>query len=140
MFGLSYVLLKLVFMDVSFISGLFWSRMGMVLGAIILISIPNQRKAIFSAPRRSSGESKVIFISNKVLAGAASVLIYYAVKIGDVVFVNAIQGVQYVFILVFGTILAKKFPQLFDEHEHDIALRKVFGTICIVLGLVLLFV
>jgi len=81
----------------------------------------------------------VVFFLNKVLAAAAFALLYFAIKIGNVVFVNAVQGVQYVFITLIGMTLLKISPSIFRRHIQKMTGRKMFATSLIILGLALIF-
>ncbi len=137
--GFSFVTLKLFFESTDFVSGLFWTRWGVVLAALVMLAFPKPRKEIFSAFSSSGVEAKVIFFLNKVLAAAAFALLYYAIKIGNVVFVNAVQGIQYVFILAMGAVLLHLSPGLFKRHVQPMNRRKAFATGLIVIGLALVF-
>lgn len=140
LFGLSYVFLKYFFNTTDFINGLFWTRLGMVGGALSLLAYSGTREQIFKSFDAAPPSSKTIFILNKILAGTAFVILYYAIKIGSVVFVNALQGLQYVFILLIGAFLIKKMPRLFEKHIHEHMPRKIAAIILIVTGFFLLFV
>ncbi|MBX4189892.1 hypothetical protein KW791_01160 [Candidatus Parcubacteria bacterium] len=136
--GVSYIALKLLFLSTNFVSGLFWSRSGMLLGGLSLLLFSKSRSEIVESFHNIRTEPGVIFILNKFLAGFAFVLLYYAVKIGSVAFVNALQGVQYIFILIFGSIstimgTASPIDQKFNW-------RKGIATLGIVSGLILLFI
>ena len=137
--ALSYVTLKLFFNMTDFVNGLFWTRIGLLMGASLLMAVPRPRRDILATLRSSSHETKFVFIANKILAAIAFILIYYAIRIGDVVFVNAVQGVQYVFILIIGAVLYHAIPRLFEHHRRDASWRKIVATICIVVGVALLF-
>ncbi len=138
--GFSFVTLKLFFQSTDFVNGLFWTRWGVVLAAVIVLLFPKPRREIFSAFSQSGVEAKIVFFLNKVLAAVAFALLYYAIKIGDVVFVNAVQGVQYVFILLMGVALLGISPGLFKKHIQPMTRRKAIATSIIVLGLALIFI
>jgi len=107
-FGFSSVTLKYVFNISTFIDGLFWSRLGSVAGALTLLVFSSSRRQIFDSLKAAPPSSKFLFGLNKVLSAAGFLVLYYAVKLGSVVFVNALQGLQYVFILLIGVFLASK--------------------------------
>ncbi len=137
-FGISSVALKYIFNLSSFIDGLFWSRLGSVVSALAVLVYPSARRQIFSSFGGAPSGSKFLFGLNKVLAAAGFLVLYYAVKLGSVVFVNALQGLQYVFILIIGIFVAKKLPMLFERHLHEKPARKVIATVLIVVGFFLL--
>ncbi len=140
LFGFSYVTLKYFFTTTDFINGFFWTRFGMIGGALSLLIYPGTRRQITGSFGVASPRSKFIFVFNKVLAGAGFITLYYAIKIGDVVFVNAIQGLQFVFILIIGAFLVRRMPMLFEKHVHERVGRKIVAAIFIFVGLFLIFV
>lgn len=137
-FGFSYLTLKYVFTVTDFVNGLFWTRLGLVGSALAILVYPPARRQIFGSFSSAPPSSKFLFAINKVLAAAAFIVLYYAIKIGSVVFVNALQGLQYVFILLIGFFIAKKMPLLFERHLHEKIARKIVATILIFVGFFLL--
>lgn len=136
--GLSSIALKYIFNVSSFVDGLFWSRVGLVVSALALLIFPSPRRQIISSFNASPPSSKFLFGINKVLAGVAALILFYAIKLGSVVFVSALQGLQYVFILLFAMLVARKFPMLFEKHLHEKTARKVIATVLIFVGFFLL--
>lgn len=139
-FGISYVLLKYYFLSTNFVNGLFWTRLGLVSGALLLLLFPKPRREIVNTVNRSNHDTKFIFFLNKFLAAAAFILLYYSIKIGNVVFINALQGVQYVFILMISTPFYRILPSLFEHHRNDLIWRRITASVIIIIGLILLFI
>lgn len=139
-FAASAVLLKLIFLQTNFIDGFFWSRMTNVVGALFLLAIPANRQAIFHGYRRTSHKMKWLVISNKALGGFAGALTLLAISMGSVTIVNAMAGLQFVFLIVFAYFGAQWFPHAFkgEVHEHKFP-HQIYGIICIVAGLAALF-
>ncbi len=140
LFGFSYVTLKYFFTTTDFINGLFWTRLGMIGGAFLFLVNPDTRRQIAGSFSVSSPRSKFIFVFNKILAGAGFIILYYAIKIGSVVFVSAIQGLQFIFIIIIGAFLVRRMPMLFEKHIHERIGRKIIAAILIFAGLFFLFV
>lgn len=142
LFGLSSVLIKMIFTETGFWNGFFWSRMANVVIALLLLIWPKNFKAIFGHLRHSSGQTKSLVVANKVLAGFTFLLILFAIKLGDVSVVNAIGGTQFVFLIVLALIFAKKFPHYFPDSikKKTALIQKVVATALIVLGYYLLFI
>lgn len=137
-FGLFYVLSKYVYLHQPFISGFIWGRLGSFLGALILLALPQTRKIIFGVSGAVKQKTKIslIFISSLSLAALAFFLVNYAVSLGNVSLVNALQGVQYIFLLFVVILLAKKFPQLLDEKiTKGAIIQKLLAILLISLGL-----
>ncbi|MDP3954294.1 MAG: DMT family transporter [bacterium] len=139
--GLSGVLIKRIFLETTFIDGFFWTRMANVLIAVLLLFWPGVLKKIKSRTKESSRGSKWLIIGNKLMAGIAFFLVLYAIKIGNVSVVNALNGSQFLFLLLFAVIFTKKMPEYFFEtvHKHVVVGQKLAGTLLIVAGLLFLF-
>ncbi len=140
LFGFSYTTLKYFFNSTDFINGLFWSRMGLVGGALFLLLIPPARNKIINSFGSSAPRSKTLFLFNKALAAGAFVILYYSIKIGNVVFVNALQGLQYVAVLLFSFLLGDRFSKLFEKHAREHYWRTILGVIFISAGLFVIFI
>lgn len=139
LFALSFVLAKRVFVDVNFINGLIWTRFGMVAGALSLFLIPSVGRTIIKSFRTTTRGVKSLFLVDKTLAGIAFIMILYAIKLGPVSLVNALQGVQYIFLILFVILFAKKFPFMKQERLFRLGLvQKLTALVFIVAGLAIL--
>lgn len=141
LFGISLVLTKIVFSQMSFIDGFFWSRIANVFGGLLLLLWPANRQAIIHGIKMSSRRVRYAIIANKALAGLAFLLILIGINLGNVSIVNALSGVQFIFILILAVIFSKKLPAYVFENVHrkNIVLQKVLGITLIFAGLVFLF-
>lgn len=143
-FGATVFLGKLVFLETDFLSGFFWTRASDVVVALALLLSPAARRAIFHGGKHSSGTSKAVVVGNKILGGVAGVLTAYAVSLGPVAVVNALSGLQFVFLFAFAFLFARpaarasRFPDPEVSHGHGGA-RSALGVALIVLGLALLY-
>lgn len=142
LFGLSSVFVKIIFNQTTFINGFFWSRMANVLGAASLLLWPANLKAVTNNLKRSTGETKFLILGNKVLSGLAFILILAAIKLGNVSVVNALGGIQFVFLLLFAFIFTYTMPEHFHEavHRRHNRIKKIAASGLIIIGLYLLFV
>lgn len=137
-FGLAYVLLKLTFGEANFISGLVWSRLGGFVAALALLLLPGTIKGLRSSAGSATG-MKFAMLGGQALAAAGGLMNSFAITMASVTLVNALQGIQYVFLLALAALVSFKFPQFFrDEFSFAAVLRKASGTVLIVLGLALL--
>ncbi|MAF20446.1 MAG: hypothetical protein CMI55_02065 [Parcubacteria group bacterium] len=135
-FAGSYVLTKFVFMEQPFISGFVWIRMGGILGAVLLIFWPGGRQEIFKVSKSIKAKTGGLVIFSKSLSAGAFILLNYAIYLGSVALVNALQGIQYVFLLVIALFLSRKFPQIIKEQISDtIIIQKIIAILLIGLGL-----
>lgn len=141
LFGLASVWMKEIFTQTTFWNGFFWSRMGNAVVAIAFLAWPANFWAILGHLRRSTGQTKALVAGNKVLASLAFLLILWAIQLGDVAVVNAMGGMQFVFLIILTLIFAKKFPYYFiDAVKVKSALtQKIVAITLIVGGYFLLF-
>lgn len=80
-----------------------------------------------------------VFMANKALAAGAFILLNYAISLGSVTVANALQGTQYVFLLLLATAVSVGWPKLFREELSRMAVwQKVSGIVLVSLGVVLL--
>lgn len=140
-FGLSSVLIKLLFLKTSFLDAFFWSRLANVFGALLLLLWPGNAKAVFRNLKTSIWRTKFLVVGNKFLAGLAFLFLLAAIKLGEVSLVNALNVSQYVFLLLFALLFAKKFPDYILESRHHgwIVWHKLVATGLIIAGFYLLF-
>lgn len=85
------------------------------------------------------GVVSIVFIGNKTLAAGAFILLNYAISLGSVTVVNALQGTQYVWLLLLAAAVSVWWPKLFREELSRVAVwQKVGGVVLVSVGLVLL--
>jgi len=135
-FGIYYVLLKHVYDQGTFVSGFCWTRVGSFLASFLFLIPGRNRRLIFGGTKTLKLNSGVLVLFNKTLSGIAFALLNYAIAIGSVTLVNAMQGLQYVFLLIIVAFLSKEYPKILAEQIHKKALtQKIFAIIIIGLGL-----
>ncbi|MEK7647013.1 MAG: EamA family transporter [Patescibacteria group bacterium] len=141
LFGIFYVSVKYVFTHQPFLSGFIWTRLGSFAGALILLVPKSNREVIFNSVRTLNARVGGFFIANKILAGIAFLILNYAIYLGSVTLVNALQGVQYFFILAFSIFLSARIPQFFEEKiTRSIIMQKISAILLTGIGLALLVV
>ena len=110
------------FIDQAFISGFVWSRIGGFLMALSFLLIPSARRGILHQPRqKNKGSTAGLFVTGQVAGALGFVLVNYAISLAPVSLVNAMQGVQYTFLLVMVILLSKKFLKILSD--------KLFGGV-----------
>jgi drug/metabolite transporter (DMT)-like permease len=139
-FGLSYALLKWTFNTAGFINGIFWTRMGFVGLALVTLVWPPNYREVFQSYRGAPVSSRFIFIGNKVLAAAASITLYFAIKLGEVSFVNALLGTQFLFTFLLAVVFKDKLPSVRENLDRSFLKTKLAGIICILIGFILLYI
>jgi len=137
-FALHYVVIKGLFTTTSFDDGFFWSRIAFMLFALTLLLVPVYYEKIAEQTKNTTKKAGAIVFLTKVLAGISSILILKATDLGDVAVVQALGGLQFVFILIIGMM----FGTVCDEggcRQRDIVQKAIFVAI-ISLGVLILFV
>lgn len=142
LFAASYTLNKYVFIDQDFITGFVWTRVGAFLGALLLLLSAANRRDIWQNLRHGDQQTGGLFVGGQIAGAVSFILINYAIAISpSVALVNALQGIQYVFLLVFVIILSRLFPRVLSERlTPSILIQKIAAMILIMVGLVCLFV
>jgi hypothetical protein len=142
--SLSFVLIKYVYLVQPFWNGFIWRSVGGFLMAIcFFVFFPEIKKEIFIKRRKKfPKKTAIIFLTNQTVGAGAAILQNWAiflVPLAYVSFINALQGVQYVFLLIFAIILSFKLPKILKEEiSREIIFQKVAAILLIGAGLVLI--
>lgn len=141
LFGLSAILLKKLFGYAPFFDGFFWSRMGNVFSALLLLAIPSIRNDIFHGLKLVSHKTSLLVILNRVLGGLAFLFIIIAIQLGSVSVVNALSSLQFLFVFVLIFVFKK---YLREQYEHEFrpghVLHKIASMVFIIVGFFVLFI
>jgi len=139
LFALSFTFAKAVYLDQSFISGLIWTRVGIVLAALSFLLFPSFRRDISQTTQNINGGSKMLFLSGQLLAAGGGLLQNYAVSMGSVTLVNALQSTQFAFLFLLTLILSLYFPKILKEDiSRRTLVKKVASLVVISIGLYLI--
>jgi len=151
--GLYFVLAKYVYLNQPFWNSFIWIRSGGIITSFIfLIFFSEVREELtkWLKPRISFSREKalqpqkaaVIFISNQTLGALANVLQNFAVFLAPVAYISlvaALQGSQYLFLLIFTLIISLKFPRVIKEETSTaVVLQKVLAIFLIGAGILIL--
>ena len=138
-FSMSFVLTKLIFNNYQFINGFIWIRIGGGIGAIFMFLNPIVRKEVLRTNKKISFKAGGLAVVSKATSAFSFILLNYAIFLGSVTLVNALQGVQYAFLLTMGYLISKKYPEIIKEKINDgIIAKKVIAIILIITGLAIL--
>jgi len=141
--SLSFVLLKYVYLVQPFWNGFIWTRIGSFLMALCFFIFTREvREEVFQKRISFKKKTMGIFIANQAAGGGASILQNWAISLAPLAYVaviNALQGIQYAFLLIFTTLISLKFPQLLKEEiSKEIIFQKISAILLIGAGLVML--
>lgn len=135
LFAFSLAFLRFVFLNESFINGLFWSRMGSVIGALSIVAVPENFKRIYWAAKKAPRFTPIPFLVNQGLGGTGALLQTFAISLGSATLVSALQGVQYVFVFILAIFLSRPFPELAETLDPEERLVKLVSVAAVAAGL-----
>lgn len=139
--ALSFVLIKIVYSEINFLTGYIVGRFGEFFAGVLLFLLAKKFNG-FQFKDFWQGLSKKaigLFALNKAIAGTFFILLNYAVFLGSVSLIQAMAGVQQVFLLIFATFLASRFPSLISEKiSWKTILVKAIAILVIASGLLAL--
>ena len=117
-FGASIFVAKMVFEHTDFLNGFFWMRTLAVVIALAFLVIPSFRHRIFRSVKQSTHGGWLLVATNKGIAGASSIMFSIAVSLGSVAVVNALNGLQFVFLFLFSILFARYMPRVTSDVAH----------------------
>lgn len=139
LFALSFTLTKYIFDQSNFVSGMVWTRLGFFITALAFLVPTATRKLILNAPKKTKPANIVLYYSSRATGTVAGFLQNFAISLGSVSIVNALQGVQFLFLLLLTTTLSVYFPKVLKEKvTPKIIALKLSAIVLITIGLVLL--
>lgn len=128
---------KYAYSNQPFLSAFIWVRLGTLLLVLSFLLNKVDRRGVYISLRDLfKNKGKYIFFGAQGLAAVGFLLQNYAISLGSVAVVNALQGVQYAFLLILGavvTILYPKGPK--EDISKSVIIEKVVAIILIGIGL-----
>ena len=144
LFALFFVLLKVVYDNITFINGFIWTRLFAFLFVLSFLLIPTVRRSVFA--KKNPIKQKRVLVPALLGKGSGvlgALFQQYAISIAAVsqlAFINALQGVQYITLLALVVLIAKYRPRLLKEGLGNTGLLvRSVGIITLIAGLFLLF-
>lgn len=151
-FAVSYFILRFAYDNSNFWTVFVYSRPVLIPVGLLLILIPATRRLIFQTGKVKQAGPQIpywkkmftsgaiwLFGAGQVAAGISQLLLTFAISLANPAVVNALQGVQYVFLFGANILLSKKYPQIFKENTNPSNLLvKGIGIVCICVGLYML--
>ena len=139
-YALFFVGTKYAYNHHDFFSSFIWIRIGSLFLALLLLVGRTSRREILgslkSGQPSGTNRNRFIIIGNQALGAVAFVLQNYAISFGSVALVNALQGVQYAFLLIFGWLFTIFNPKIIKENlSRRVVLQKIAAIILITIGL-----
>ncbi len=142
LFASYYVLIKYIYMNQPFIGSFVWSRLGTFIGTIIILFVPEWRRLIILHQKgQKSPKNLSFFISVRLLAALAFIMLNWAISLGNVALINSLQGVQYLFLIGLVLFLSSRFPKILEEElGGGVLVQKFIGASLVCTGLYMLLI
>lgn len=136
-YSVYFVSSKYAFSHQPFVSAFIWGRLGAAAFVLLFLIRAKDRQEISDFFKKSKpNKNKFLVFLNQGFGSSGFILQNYAVFLGSVALVNALQGIQYAFILVASAILALSAPKLLKEtFSWPIIIQKSIAVLIIGLGL-----
>ncbi|GEM_PF-992979 len=145
--GLANVLSKLAYEQMSFISAFVWLRWFTLLVAVIFVAVLGKWQEIFLANQKKRPEhiqirsALGIFIFGQLAGSAGVILMQYAIKLGNVILVTALSGVQFLFIILMVYLLSSFYPKILKEDiSRNFIGQKIIWSLVLVAGVILILI
>lgn len=141
-FALYSILLKEVLIRTSFDTGFFWVSI-FVTGLSFVLLYSKRVNLTFHTQRkeRHIKATSFILLGNKIIAGIAGILLIKAIEAGEVSIVQALGGLQFVFLFLIAVIIGPLTPLDFGENiKRKDLYSKLIAISIIFVGFVLLFI
>lgn len=138
-FAVSQVFAKITYSAQPFLSAFIWARVGGLLAVVPFLFLVNVRKELkdnFARKEKTNGSKAVVFA--QASGGAGFFLQNYAIKLGSVGIVAAMQGIKYFFLFALIVLLGKKFVQLKEDWNRNALIKKACGAGLVMVGLIIL--
>lgn len=141
-FAAYYVLIKYIYSYQPFIGAFVWSRLGSFIGVLLILFVPEWRRNIVKHQKGQKSPGNLsFFLGVRIFAALAFIMLNWAISMdgANVAMVNALQGVQYVFLILIVIFLSRRFPKILKEElGGGVLMQKIIGATLICTGLYML--
>jgi hypothetical protein len=110
-----------------------------VVAALAMLFHHSWRRLIFASGREASAGVGALMVGSKIVAGFGSLFVSLALALGNASLTNALQGTEYVFLLVLTYFFSKKYPEILHEKSSPLIIaQKIIAVLLIAGGLAIL--
>jgi len=142
-FSLEMIFAKTAYLDIAFWDGFIWMK---IFGFVFVMGFlfnKTFRSDVFKIDQRLSKKNSIIFFLAQGFGGLANVLQGWAISLVPLAYLgimNAMKGLQYVFLFIFALIVSATLPKLLNEKiSKAIVMQRIVAIILIAIGLGVLF-
>ncbi|HRY31188.1 MAG TPA: hypothetical protein P5328_02260 [Candidatus Paceibacterota bacterium] len=140
LYSIKVVMMKEMFNIVGFDQAFFWSRVAIFIVLVSLLLIPNSSQKIQFYGRKTSKGGNLWVIGNAILGGVAAFISLKATELGNVTIVQAMGGLQFLFLGVFSILFGRVTTKHVGENNSVRDLfQKTVSIILLTAGFAFLF-
>ena len=141
--SLSFILTKMVFLGQTFFNGIIWIGIFNFLFVLTFIFDKGFRSEVFSKKSAVDKKTLSLVVLTQSLGGLAGLMQNAAIYLApswSLSIINALRGVQYVFLFAITLIFSVFLPKIIKEDtSRKVIIQKVLSVVLIVIGLAFLF-
>ncbi|MDI3496149.1 MAG: EamA-like transporter family [Patescibacteria group bacterium] len=136
-YSLYFIATKYAYSNQPFVSTFLWTRLGAAIFVSFFLFNKKNRADIYDLfKKKTPTKNQGLVVFNQALGSGGFLLQNYAISLGSVAIINALQGFQYAFLLIISSILAVFYPKLLKEtFSWPIILQKTGAVLLIGVGL-----
>jgi drug/metabolite transporter (DMT)-like permease len=139
-YALFFTATKYVYASQEFWSAFIWVRLGALISVLFFLFDKKSRQEIISNLKGNNGKKHqnkniFLFLFNKGLGSLSFILQNYAIFLGPVAIITALQGVQYAVMMFFAFFLGFFFKEYKEKFTWRALIQKTMALIFISLGL-----
>lgn len=139
LFAAAFGFTKIAYNTQPFLSAFIWSRLGAAMPVLLLLVVPAHRVAVREAVNIFKEKSGLLFLIGQGLGATGFIFVNYAISLASVSVVNALQGVQYAFLLIMAIVASLKYPNILKESMTKRGLMMKIGAVVFIgIGLYLI--
>ena len=142
LFGIKATMMKFMFLNAGFDHVFFWTRIGVLIVVVNLLLVPRYNEKVkFNTTKTGVGKGGFWVIGNSILGGVAAFITLKAIDIGNVTIVQALGGLNFIFLTIISITLGRFIPESAGENNagKDI-LHKIISIILVAIGFAFLFI
>ncbi len=140
--SLGFIFSKYAFINIPFWTAFIWTRIFAFIIALFFILSLTVKKEIFGKKKSFTKKATVLFIIVQIFGALAFVLQNWAIALAGFAYlpiVNALQGVQYLFLFILAFLISLKIPKAVEEDFSGKAIaQKALAMGIMVAGFILL--
>lgn len=145
MLGISNVFTKIAYNHLSFLTAFVWLRWVSLLAALFFVLFSGQLgKVLFNNKEKGQNKSKqpwLPFIIGQAAGSLGVIFLQYAIKLGNLILVNALNGLQFFFVILLVYYLSRFYPKILKEDISPAYFsRKVLWSVILAVGVIFILI